>query len=615
MVVVEDLVKKLAIGGVPNPVRNEGCHIEADPTGETDRICYGSGHSAVVRSVSDPTDFLVFTGHTANVLCARFSPDGKEIVSGDEQGSIFGWDAKTGKVITDSAGISAGSAPIRDVCLSADKKFLLIAGDSRGAHLKVYKYPGGSSAGKCPGHQKKATAIDQVKTPSKLIAGCGEDFKISIHKGPPVSEFAVPVVLEGVHTGFVNQIRFNKDGTKLATCSSDRTVCIIDSTSHEVLKRIEDHTASVLMLAWTADGTSVVTASADKTVRVFDAESGEQKRCITIGDEVEDMQVGVTVIPKTGQIVALGLSGFLQIFDEGADKASKVLVGHSKPCVGLHGAGDSVYSADYSGTMCVWDSDKGQSERTFAGVKPTTLNAIGGGQKTIAAVGMDGNVYQADLESLVFPEPSNVKGGGREICVPGSGEGPFGCMVISEDYLTALAKDGSVVASKNLADGWGKGRSIASNADGSLVAISVEIMGGAGHIYLCKVEGGEFTPVADKIEMQTFASKMAFNAEGAILLVGESSRRVRFFSSTGELMPGGGVLHTARVDAVCWTASGKAVTGGLDGSIGVWEPGVKGDPLRKMKGAHRGGILGLACTESGFLYSTGGDNQIAVWQL
>lgn len=613
-----ELKKKMVLGGVPAPVRNEGCHIEADPTGETDRIVYGSGHSAVVRSLSDPTSFVVFTGHTSNVLCARFSPDGKEIVSGDESGCVFGWNAETGKIKKemDQNGISAGSSPIRDVCLSQDQKFVLVAGDSRGAHLKVYKYPGGASAGKCPGHQKKATAIDQVKTPSKMIAGCAEDFKISLHKGPPVSEFGVPVVLDGIHTGFVNQIRFSKDGKKLVTCSSDRTVCIIDTESHEVLKRIEGHTASVLMCNWNKDCTEVITASADKTVRIFDAESGEEKRCIQFEDALENMQVGVVYVPKTDQIVSVGLSGFLNVFDAGADKPSKILTGHSKPCVGLHASGDMVYSADYSGTIVAWDGDKGQSEKRFTGNVPVTLNAIGGGNKSLAAVGMDGNVYQVDLESLVIPEPANVKGGGREVCVPRNGGGPFGCINISEDYLTALGPDGSVVAEKKLAD-WGKGRSVASSVDGSMVAVSVEIMGGAGVIYICKVEGGEFKVDGPKIEMQTFANKMAFNFEGSILLVGESSRRVKFYSiPSGESIPGGGVLHTARVDAVCWTSDGKyACTGGLDGSIGVWEPGLKGDPFRKFKNAHRGGILGLAATDSNLLFSTGGDNQICVWDL
>lgn len=608
----DTMSKKFSVGGVPNTAKAEGTHLSADPSGETDRITYASGRSAVVRSVSDPADFVVFLGHTTNVTTARFSPDGKLIASADEAGMVRVWDPKTG---IQKVEFQASGSPIRDLAFSQDMKFMIIGGEARGSYAKVVKYPTGGSAGTCGGHTKRVLAVDVRMKPSKQIIVASEDFRVSLHKGPPVGEYATPVVLN-YHSNFVNDIRYSPDATRFATCSTDRTVCILDAESHQTLFTMEGHEASVLQLCWFKDGKQLVTCSSDKTMRVWDATAGTQGAVIKVGDDANDVPSSVVCIPKTEQIVALALDGRLLVYDKGSDKPAITLRGHARVPVGIALLGDRLISADYTGMIVSWQVHANRmepSEVPFKGRGPTTLAAIGANNKIVATIGSDGHVYLVPLESMTYGEPFTIKGGGKDITVAAGGDGDVCCVVLNEMRMTALGYDGSVKAELDFEPG-GRAICVAISPDASMLAYSYEVQGGAGVLQFAKIEGGKFVLIGEKVSMHTPANRIAFSPNGATVLVGEVSRRVCFYAAlTGEMVEGGGLVHTARVDAVAWSPCGKfAVTGGLDGSLAVWEIGVKGDH-RRFKGAHRGGITGVAFAADGTVISTGGDNTIVAW--
>uniref|UniRef100_A0A7S1ERG3 Anaphase-promoting complex subunit 4 WD40 domain-containing protein n=1 Tax=Timspurckia oligopyrenoides TaxID=708627 RepID=A0A7S1ERG3_9RHOD len=610
----DSIHKKFLVGGTPNTTKSEGCHLSADPTGETDHIAYASGRSAVVRSLSDPADYLVFLAHTANVTVARFSPDGKLVASADEYGIVKVWDAKTGIEKTEFQG---SSSIIRDIVFLPDMKFMLIGGEAKGTYAKPVKYPSGGSTGSCKGHIKRVLAVDGRQKPSKQLICASEDFKVSVHKGPPVSEFAVPTLLT-YHSNFVNDIRYSPDQMRFASCSTDRTVCIVNAETLEVEFTMNGHEASVLQVCWSADGTELYSCGSDKTVRVWDTATGTEKAVITVGDEPWHMQCSVVYVPKTDEFVSLSLSGELNVFDRGATAPKAKLRGHAKVPVGISLVGDSLFSADYSGAISCWDVSSGKyaqsSEKSFSGSGPITLAAIGANSKVVATVGSDGNVFLVPTETLEFPEPINIKGGGLDICVTPSGEGLASCVVLNESRMVALGYDGSTVA-EYVFESDSRAICVAVSPDGAHVAFSYEIRGGEGILQFATLEGGEFKLSENKVTMHTPAHRMAFSPDGSTVVVGEVSRRVKFYTSSGEDIVGGGLVHTARVDAVAFAPDGKfATTGGLDGSVAVWEVGVKGEH-RRLQTAHRGGVTGIAYAPDGTIYTTGGDNTIVAWSM
>ena len=70
-----------------------------------------------------------FTGPTCNISCLSFSPDGKTIASGSDDGQMRLWDVDTGKHITTFTG-QTSAFTVNSVSFSPDGKTLASAADS-----------------------------------------------------------------------------------------------------------------------------------------------------------------------------------------------------------------------------------------------------------------------------------------------------------------------------------------------------------------------------------------------------------------------------------------------------------------------------------------------------
>jgi WD40 repeat protein len=71
------------------------------------------------------------------------------------------------------------------------------------------------------------------------------------------------------HTDNVWSITFSPDGTRLASCSSDKTVGLWDAhTGSPIRGLIVGHTDAVLSITFSPNGTRLASCSFDKTVRL-----------------------------------------------------------------------------------------------------------------------------------------------------------------------------------------------------------------------------------------------------------------------------------------------------------------------------------------------------------
>lgn len=598
--------------GVPISSRGEVTHISADPSGATDAIAFASGRVAVVRSTTKPLECSVFNLHANPVTSVRFSPDGSTVASGDECGFIRIWDRKTLKQSMDE---HVMSGPIRDIAFSPDAKFLVICGEARGAYAKAIKVPSGASAGICTGHTKRVIGCDISPVKPGVVATASEDMASGLYKGPPIREIDIPKYLKH-HKGFVNDARFSPDGTKVALASSDRTISLVDAESGDVKQTLEGHEGSVTSVAWTPDGKFLYTSGNDKTNRKFNVETGECLAVISHGKkEVMDMQIGCAYCIKTKSLVSVSLRGDINVLEEGANTPCRVFRGHSKQIVGLAVVGPKAYSADYSGLVVGWDIGVGSSDTPFGGKGPTTsVCAIAANDAVVANVGQDGKVYVTPTESLTFPKPVTVKGGGVGIAVPTSPSTSISCVMVNESRLVALSPAGDSVLAEFEFPRGETGTCVAISPDAKKIAVGVEVSGGSGELRFATLKGGSSFAFEGTSRMPSAPNSVAFSPDGSKVAVGEKSRRVKVYdSSTASSVSGGGVAHTARVDAVAFDPSGTRVaSGGMDGTIVLWMLDSDDEPA-KVLAAHRGGVTGVGFCDASTLLSSGSDSCLRTW--
>ncbi|KAI0564399.1 Quinoprotein alcohol dehydrogenase-like protein [Gracilaria domingensis] len=602
------LTLKQLYPGVPNTVRGEASHISADPTAQTSLIAYASGRVAVVRSIQDPLNARVFSLHSAPVTCARFTPDGKQVASADEHGFVRIWNVDTGVQKNE---MQVYNGAVRDLSFTPDGKYLMLAGESRGAFGKVVKIPSGGSAGVCGGHTKNGISCDAIK--GYVVTG-SEDMTVGLFKGPPVREIDIPTFFKH-HNGFINDVRFSPSAKFLAIASSDRTCSIVDVESKQVVCTTAEHVASVTGIVW-FDDSNLMTSSNDKTNKFWSIPDGKCLRTITYGKEVMDMQVGCAHSKKGGETVSVSLRPQINVVEAGQDSVTKVFRGHCKQIIGLAAVGNNVYTADYSGLMVAWEMDVGSADLHFTGKGPvSSVCAIAANEDIVANVGLDGKVFVTPRSTLKFAKPVVVKGGGVDITVPMSQTPAYSAVMVNETRLVTINSEATAIEAEMKFGNGETGTAVAVNNDG-LIAVGFEVSGGSGELRFFTVNGSKFTEAGNRMRMPSAPNRIAFSPDGECLAVGEKSRRVKLYNATTrETVTGGGLVHTARVDAIAFSLDGSMVaSGGMDGSVAVWPVNSEDEPLR-LKTAHRSGVTGIAFVSENCIVTSGGDSCVRTWNM
>jgi WD40 repeat protein len=243
--------------------------------------------------------------HRGPINGAVFSPDGRFVLSGGDDGLLKSWNLIHPQGVIQPAEFRGHAGAVSSVAISRDGQLALSS--SHDGTARLWRWPSGQELRRFDGH--KGAVHRAVFLPdSRRAVSCGQDGTVRLwdvrdgrelrsldaRSGVVLSLAAAPdghTVLAGYtdgtarlwdvetgktirtltgHTDRVESVAFSPVGDVVASCggANDWTVVVWEVSTGRELLRLKDHTGAVHSVAISPDGSGLFSAGKDHTVRI-----------------------------------------------------------------------------------------------------------------------------------------------------------------------------------------------------------------------------------------------------------------------------------------------------------------------------------------------------------
>lgn len=538
-------------------------------------LAHGSDKNVELWSAATGDKIHTLTGHKSSVTSVAFSPDGKILVSGSDDGIINLWDTSTGKIIDTFSG---GVANIGSIAFSPDGETFAVGG---------------------------LIAVELWNIKTKEPFGI-----IDLYQNSLITRY----------------LTFSPDGKTLAVSgasTNDETPVTInfwDVAGQKLLRRIETKTSPQRMphIAYSPDGAKIAFAGAGKTA-IYDAGSGAE-----IWHLAEE-PTAVAYSPK-GDFFAAGFWGRMILWNAKSKiENPRTFGGHSPTVTSVAVSRDmqTLAMATRGNKAKIWDLKKGELSYTiedaekisntvaFSPTDSQTL-AVGGW----SGVGKDGSTI---LWNTASKTPTRLLGKSVTFTVAFTSDGNTLGYAGSDLKLYDLK---TAAQSKTVAPG--ESPTFAFSPDGTKMISAVYNEG----IYFWDISGEKPRLLWEQprtFEDCTFS--VAYHPREDLVAIGCSRGAVKILDAAN-----GGTFRnlagsTGSIYTLAFSPDGKMLAAGAgalssnfssamvgqDNTISLWEVG-SGARIRILKG-HEAGLRSVEFTPDGkFLISGSADGTVKIWR-
>ncbi|WP_416670725.1 NB-ARC domain-containing protein [Egbenema bharatensis] len=374
----------------------------------------------------------VFTQTFGGVLSVAFSPDGTYVATGDTNGDIHLWDAKSGKK---RMGCKGHTSWVWSIAFSPNNQWLASASDD--GLIKLWEVRTGKCLQVLENHTAAANTV--VFSPDgTLLASSGQDATVQLWRIQPAAQellqhwkvlcrteqriWAIAFSPDGQtlaggsedhhlylwdlntgdclqtlhgHTDWIRSVAFSPDGQFLASGSTDSTIRLWEVGSDQCYRVLQGHTQEVTKVTFSADGRYLATCSHDQTLRLWDmaltdpAEPTGQCRKTLQGHTNRLWSVAFS--PNGQHLVSGGDDHATKLWSVKTGQCVKTWKGHTNEvlCLALNPLHSLIATGHEDETVKLWDMATGQVIRTLHGHHDRIWALTFVPQASLRAIGLD----------------------------------------------------------------------------------------------------------------------------------------------------------------------------------------------------------------------------------
>ncbi|KIO30755.1 hypothetical protein M407DRAFT_68940, partial [Tulasnella calospora MUT 4182] len=336
------------------PIGSEVMTVVFSPDG---RIVASGSNDGTIQLWEPQTGMAVgepIMGHSNSVRTLCFSPDGKVLASGSVDKTIRLWDPHTRAAVCEP--LTAHDGSFNSVCFSPDGTILASGSDD--TIIRFWDPHTGAAVGEpLTSHRGSVTSLC-FSPDGKLLASGSNDRTIRLwdtQTGAAVGELVTSKIY------WVNSVCFSPDGKILAVGSNDETVQLWDpQTRTAVGEALTGHSGFVKSVCFSPDGNILASGSRDGTIRFWDPRTRA-----AVGEPLTSYKTAVNSVcfSPDGKVLASGsMDETIRLWDPHTRAAvGESLTAHddSFNSVLLSPNGKILASGSNDGAIQLWDSHTG----------------------------------------------------------------------------------------------------------------------------------------------------------------------------------------------------------------------------------------------------------------
>jgi len=503
-------------------------------------------------------DLLTLKGHSGDVRCAAFSPDGARVATGGLDQTVRVWDVATG---TTAVTFNGHAGPVQSVSWDAGGTRIVTASADQTA--KVWDAKTGAELLTLRGHTNQVTAAAFSPDGARVVTGAYDKTAEKTALVWDAKTGAEAINLRG-HALGVTSVAFSPDGTRIVTGGIDKTARVWDAkTGAEVLILKNGHTGPLTAASFSPRGDWILTAG-DRTARVWNAKTGVE---VAVLQGHPELVQSASFSPDGSRIVTGSFDRTARVWDRETGAEIRLLKGHTHAITAASFSPDGARVLTAGGndaTAKLWDANGNPESLTLRGhLKSIQSAAFSQDGARAVTGGFDDTARVWDTKTGVELLTLN----GHADSVAAASFSPDGTRVVTgSGDKTARLWDATTGAHRLTLRGHKDAVLAASfSPDGSRVVT-------ASHDRTARVWNATTGAVLLTLEGHGDAVTMAsFSADGSRVLTASLDQTARVWDSTT-----GATLHTLgvpvdRLSAVAFSLDGSRILTAGQSTARVWD--------------------------------------------